>query len=129
MDFTPREDGNFNYTTLGAESDGTKFSENLLAIRTDNQNSFNVSDLSTNSTSQITYYIANTDYDNFLTFYVCVYLPGYSNFLSGFILSRTNSMSDGDVYKLKNLLVNTYGVPSDRLGVITQKGCKYWPVA
>ncbi|XP_015783727.1 apolipoprotein D-like [Tetranychus urticae] len=128
MDFTPREDGNFNYTIIGAKSDGSKFSQHLLATRTGLENSFNVSDMSTNTTSQITYYIANTDYDNFLVLYACVYLPGYSNFLSGSIFSRTNTMSDGDVYKLKNLLVDTYGVPSDSLVAITQKGCKYWPV-
>ncbi|XP_015783221.1 apolipoprotein D-like [Tetranychus urticae] len=125
MDFTPREDGNFNYTTLGSKSDGSKHSRHLLAIRTDNENSFNISDMSTETRYPITFYIADTDYDNYLAMYSCVFLPGSSGLFSGSILSRANSMDDEKHAELFDLLINKVGLTADKIQPITQEYCKY----
>ncbi|XP_015783199.1 apolipoprotein D-like [Tetranychus urticae] len=127
-DYTPREDGNFNSTTLSTLPDGSKDAEYMLAERADDQNLLNLYAMSHRTPYPITFYIADTDYDNYLAAYTCVVVPWRSDILSGLILSRTNTMDAEKYAELTDLLVNKIGVSSDVVGPITQKDCKYWPV-
>ncbi|XP_015783213.1 apolipoprotein D-like [Tetranychus urticae] len=107
-DFIPLEDGNFNYTITEAYSEDIKFSVYNLAERTDSQNSLNVYDIERKVPYHMTYYIIDTDYDNYLAAYACLETPISTSPVTSFILSRTNSMSAAKYDELSNLLVNIF---------------------
>ncbi|XP_015786723.1 apolipoprotein D-like [Tetranychus urticae] len=127
-DFTLRKDGNFNLTVLSTFQNGSKHVEYGLAGRTDAQNSLNLYPMGYKTPYLLTFYIADTDYDNYLAAYACYTDAGLSTIQGGLILSRTNTMSADKYAELIDLLVNKIGVSSDSVGPIVQRGCKYWPV-
>ncbi|XP_015783726.1 uncharacterized protein LOC107361410 isoform X2 [Tetranychus urticae] len=114
---------------LGTQHDGSMNIEQLLAIRTGSQNSIDLNDMAKRLPYQVTLYVADTDYENYLATYSCIHIPGYSNIIYGWVLSRTNTMSDEKYAELNDLLVNKVGVPSDVFGPIIQKDCKYWSLS
>uniref|UniRef100_T1KQR8 Lipocalin/cytosolic fatty-acid binding domain-containing protein n=2 Tax=Tetranychus urticae TaxID=32264 RepID=T1KQR8_TETUR len=129
-DFTPREDGNFNCSFGGIKTDGSKFSDIGIAKRTDIPNLLNLNSLTEMVPWPINFYVADTDYDNYLAASFCMDIPQLLITVRvGMILSRTNTMSADKYAELTDLLVNKIGLPSDSIQSTIQKDCKYWPVS
>ncbi|XP_015783357.1 apolipoprotein D-like [Tetranychus urticae] len=112
FDFTPREDGDFNLTIHAPFS---KHDEYVLAKRTDNQNVLNFIDVYHKTRYQVTFNIADTDYDNYLVAYTCLVYSSHSALDLPMILSRTKTMSAEKYAKLSDLVDNEIGVSRDKI--------------
>ncbi|XP_015783215.1 apolipoprotein D-like [Tetranychus urticae] len=109
LDFTPRDDGDFNLTTHAPFS---KHDEYILAKRTDNQNVLNFTDPDHKIRFQNTFNIADTDYDSYLVAYNCFIFPHHSAVHARYVLSRTETMNADKLAQLTDL-VNKIGVSPD----------------
>ncbi|XP_015783652.1 apolipoprotein D [Tetranychus urticae] len=127
-EFTPREDGNLNITIRGNELNGSNVTDYGLVKRTDKQNLLDIYSLSPEHEENpypIIFYVADTDYDNYLAASFCYYIPGLDTAKGGMILSRTNTMEADKYNKLVDMLVNKIKVPRDYILPTSQKDCKY----
>ncbi|XP_015781510.1 apolipoprotein D [Tetranychus urticae] len=119
---TPRDDGDFNITNLGTKPDGSMASEYAIAKRTSSQSLLHINPIAIKIPFAIPFNIAATDYDNYLVAYTCL-----RDVKRGWILSRSNSMSEAQLTELTNLLATKYGVSLDETEFTSHKDCKYWP--
>ncbi|XP_015783216.1 apolipoprotein D [Tetranychus urticae] len=110
LDFTLREDGDFNFTARIA--DDSLPAEYALAKRTEYQNVLNVTDPYHKSRYQTTINIVDTDYDNYLAAYDCFIFPHHSAIHARYVLSRTETMNADKLAQLTDL-VNKIGVSRD----------------
>ncbi|XP_015783651.2 apolipoprotein D [Tetranychus urticae] len=123
-EFTHREDGNFNFTIRGTKLNGVNITDYGLTERTDVQNLLNIY-TPPDSPYPLVFYVADTDYDNYLAASFCYCVPGIFTGKGGMILSRTNTMSADKYNELADMLVNKIGVPRDYIEPTSQKNCKY----
>ncbi|XP_015783285.1 uncharacterized protein LOC107361069 [Tetranychus urticae] len=100
--FTPREDGDFNFTIRSPY--GGKDWEDAIAERTDNQNILNLyNGMSKEIPSFMTLNIVDTDYDNYASVYLCwSFVPGTSFVGEHMNLSRTDYMAADKYRELAN---------------------------
>uniref|UniRef100_T1K7A6 Lipocalin/cytosolic fatty-acid binding domain-containing protein n=2 Tax=Tetranychus urticae TaxID=32264 RepID=T1K7A6_TETUR len=116
MNFTPREDGNFNLTISGTDPDGSNKSEHLLAERTEHPQRLNIYEFSKNTPYKVTFTVMETDdYVNYLGGYFCLITTTRSFPVSGGNFSRTDSMNAIKNVQLTDLLVDKVGVSGDRV--------------